>query len=199
MGFPMEETEVSDLAKETTNLASLAAKDTDFLGPVVAEETNLAEPVATVEDTVNPFAPANLKKMKKKKEVTKEGKLVLQNEEVPPKAAKDGQGQGEGLLGRKELQKGHAHYIAKALELPLLLLKDMAALKNVRQPNLFLSLKRDRALVLDLKAELEKAKEATRATKEVAKASKQKSYILEVQETEVHLAEELTDVCRDYY
>nr|POE75930.1 hypothetical protein CFP56_58635 [Quercus suber] len=39
MGFPMEETEVSDLPKEMTNLASPAAEDTDFLGPVVAEET----------------------------------------------------------------------------------------------------------------------------------------------------------------
>nr|POE53748.1 hypothetical protein CFP56_23288 [Quercus suber] len=40
MGFPMEEMEVSDLAKEMTNLASPAAEDTDFLGPVVVEETN---------------------------------------------------------------------------------------------------------------------------------------------------------------
>ena len=51
--------------------------------------------------------------------------------------------------------------------------------------------------VLDLKAELEKAKEATRVAKEVAKASEQKSYILRVQETEVHLTEELAEVCKD--
>ena len=34
--------------------------------------------------------------------------------------------------------------------------------------------------------------------KEVAKASEQKSYILGVQETEVHLIEELAEVCKDY-
>ena len=52
---------------------------------------------------------------------------------------------------------------------------------------------------MDLNAELEKAKEAARAAKEVAEGSKQKSYILGVQETEVRLAEELAEVCRDYY
>ena len=45
---------------------------------------------------------------------------------------------------------------------------------------------------------MEKAKEATRVVKEVAKASEQKSYILGVQETEVHLTEELAEVCKDY-
>ena len=47
----------------------------------------------------------------------------------------------------REFQKGHAHYLAKALEQPLLLPKDMATLKNMRQPDFFLSLKRDLALV----------------------------------------------------
>jgi len=51
--------------------------------------------------------------------------------------------------------------------------------------------------VADLKAELRKAKEAARTAKEVAKA--QASYDLGVQETEVHLVEELVEVCRDYY
>ena len=46
-----------------------------------------------------------------------------------------------------EFQKEHAHYLAKALEQPLLLSKDIAALRNVRQLYLFLSLKRDLALV----------------------------------------------------
>ena len=32
----------------------------------------------------------------------------------------------------REFQKGHAHYLAKALEQPLLLLKDMAVVKNMR-------------------------------------------------------------------
>ena len=47
----------------------------------------------------------------------------------------------------KEFQKGQAHYLVEALEQPLLLPKDMVALRNVRQPDLFLSLKRDLALV----------------------------------------------------
>lgn len=47
----------------------------------------------------------------------------------------------------REFQKRHAHYLAEALEQPLLLPKDMAALKNTRQPDLFLFLKRDLALI----------------------------------------------------
>ena len=47
----------------------------------------------------------------------------------------------------KEFQRGNAHYIINALEQPFLLLKDMATLKNMRQQDLFLSLKRDLALV----------------------------------------------------
>lgn len=46
----------------------------------------------------------------------------------------------------REFQKGHTHYLVEALK-PLLLPKDMVALKNMRQPYLFLSLKRDLALV----------------------------------------------------
>ena len=45
--------------------------------------------------------------------------------------------------------------------------------------------------VLELKAELKRAMEA-------AEASKLESYELGVQETKVCLAEELTEVCRDY-
>ena len=52
--------------------------------------------------------------------------------------------------------------------------------------------------VMDLKAKLKKAKEAAQATKAVLDTSKQKFYHLGVQETEVHLIEELAEVCRDY-
>ena len=52
---------------------------------------------------------------------------------------------------------------------------------------------------MDLKTELEKAKETTRAAKAIAKASKQKAYDLRVQETEAHLTKELFRVYRDYY
>ena len=47
----------------------------------------------------------------------------------------------------RKFQKGHAQYLAGALEQPLILPKDMAALRHVRQPNLFMSMKRDLALV----------------------------------------------------
>ena len=50
----------------------------------------------------------------------------------------------------REFQRGHAHYVAKALERPLLLPKDMDALKHMRQLDLFLFLKRDLALVSSL-------------------------------------------------
>ena len=47
----------------------------------------------------------------------------------------------------REFQRGRAHYVAAALEQPHLLLKDMDVLKNIRQQDLFMSLKRDLALV----------------------------------------------------
>ena len=47
----------------------------------------------------------------------------------------------------REFQRGNAHYLANALEQPLLLPKDMVALKNLKQQDFFLSLKRDLALV----------------------------------------------------
>ena len=47
----------------------------------------------------------------------------------------------------REFQRGNAHYLINALEQPFMLPKDMAALKNVKQKDLFLSLKRDLALV----------------------------------------------------
>ena len=54
-------------------------------------------------------------------------------------------------------------------------------------------------LVLDLKADLEKAKATARTAEEVVEASRQASYNLNVKETEIRLAEELAEVCRDYY
>ena len=47
----------------------------------------------------------------------------------------------------REFQRGHAYYVTEALERPLLHPKDMDALKKVRQPELFLSLKKDLAIV----------------------------------------------------
>ena len=53
-------------------------------------------------------------------------------------------------------------------------------------------------LVLDLKAELKKAKTASLQAEEATKASRQASYNLGVEETEIRLAEDLPEVCKDY-
>ena len=47
----------------------------------------------------------------------------------------------------RDFQKGHATHIVKALEQPLILPKDMVAVRKMRQQDLFLSLKMDLALV----------------------------------------------------
>lgn len=53
-------------------------------------------------------------------------------------------------------------------------------------------------LVLELKANLEKAKASALAAKEAAEATKLASYNRRMEETEIRLAEELAEVCRDY-
>ena len=47
----------------------------------------------------------------------------------------------------KDFQRGHATHIVEALEQPFLLPKDMEAVGKMRQQDLFLSLRRDLALV----------------------------------------------------
>ena len=47
----------------------------------------------------------------------------------------------------REYNKGRAGYIAEALEQPVLLPRDMEAYRRFSQPELFLSLKRDLAMV----------------------------------------------------
>ena len=47
----------------------------------------------------------------------------------------------------REYQRGHSAHVAESLEQPLLLPKDMEALRKLKQHDLFLSLKRDLALV----------------------------------------------------
>ena len=54
-----------------------------------------------------------------------------------------------------------------------------------------------RQLVIELKAGLQESKEAARLAKEAAKAEKQASYLLGVEETQVRLNEKLSEVCRD--
>ena len=53
-------------------------------------------------------------------------------------------------------------------------------------------------LVIDLKVELYKAREETQLDREAAEVEKKASYQLGVEETKVRLAEELSEVCRDY-
>ena len=49
----------------------------------------------------------------------------------------------------RHYREGHAGHVAEALEQPLLLPKDMEAYRNFNHPELFLSLKRDLAMVSD--------------------------------------------------
>ena len=83
-----------------------------------------------------------------------------------------------------------------------------AGLKNVhnqaedQRKKLYLikiELATQKQLVLDLKTELKKAKTASLQAEEATKASRQVSYNLGVEETEIRLAEELPEVCKDYY
>ena len=50
----------------------------------------------------------------------------------------------------RDFQRGRAGHIVEALEQPLLLSRDMEAYKRFKQNNLFLSLKRDLAMVSSL-------------------------------------------------
>ena len=49
----------------------------------------------------------------------------------------------------RHYHRGHAGLVAEALEQPLLLPQDMAAYRTFNHPELFLSLKRDLAMVSD--------------------------------------------------
>ena len=56
----------------------------------------------------------------------------------------------------------------------------------------------EKQMVLDLKAALQKAKEEAQLAKEAAEAEKRAAYQLGVEEMQVRLIEELSEVCRDY-
>ena len=55
-----------------------------------------------------------------------------------------------------------------------------------------------RQLVMDLRAELQQAKEAAQLAREATEVERQASYALGVEETHVRLIEELAEICRDY-
>ena len=54
-------------------------------------------------------------------------------------------------------------------------------------------------MVIDLKVELQKAQKEAQLAREAVKAEKKATYKLGVEETEVRLAEELLEVCWDYW
>ena len=56
----------------------------------------------------------------------------------------------------------------------------------------------EKQFVLDLKAKLQKAKDAARVAREAAEAAVKASYECGVQDTETRLVEEVAIVCRDY-
>ena len=62
-----------------------------------------------------------------------------------------------------------------------------------------LNLATEQAVVLDLKAKLQKAEEALKVAHEAAKATETVAYKWGVLETEARLTAEVTVVCRDYY
>ena len=61
-----------------------------------------------------------------------------------------------------------------------------------------LNLATEKAMVLSLKAELQKAKVEAQTVREAAKAAEEAAYEQGVLETEQRLAEEVVEVCRDY-
>ena len=61
-----------------------------------------------------------------------------------------------------------------------------------------LNLAIEKVMVLSLKAELQKAKEATKVAREAAKATEEAAYECGVGEIETRLVEEVMVVCRDY-
>ena len=53
-------------------------------------------------------------------------------------------------------------------------------------------------MVADLKVKLQKAKEAAQLAKEAVEAEKQALYLFGMEETQMRLADELSEVCRDH-
>ena len=61
-----------------------------------------------------------------------------------------------------------------------------------------INLATEKQLVMELRKELQKAKEAVQLVKEATEAEKQATHTLGVEETQAKLTEELSTVCRDY-
>ena len=61
-----------------------------------------------------------------------------------------------------------------------------------------INLATEKQLVMELREELRKAREAAQLLKEAAEAKKQVGYTLGMEETQVRLTEEFSTVCRNY-
>ena len=61
-----------------------------------------------------------------------------------------------------------------------------------------INLATEKQLVMELREELRKAREAVQLVKEAVEAEKQAAYTLGVEETQAKLTEELSTVCREY-
>lgn len=76
--------------KKGSSLRALLARRSKGSAPKDASGSELPPP----HPSANPFAPTNLKKWKKDKEVAKEGELVPYSEGIPPKMPKTAKGKG---------------------------------------------------------------------------------------------------------
>ena len=61
-----------------------------------------------------------------------------------------------------------------------------------------INLATEKQLVMELREELRKAREAVQLVKEAAETEKQTAYMLGVEETQARLTKELFAVCREY-
>ena len=76
--------------------------------------------------------------------------------------------------------------------------QDQAEDQRKKLHHIEIELATQKQLVLELRADLQKVKEAAQTTKEASKTSEQPSYKRGVQETKIRLTDELAEVCRDY-
>ncbi|KAL0008229.1 hypothetical protein SO802_009731 [Lithocarpus litseifolius] len=183
----------------------------------------------------SPPLPANLglkanPELKKKMPILdlEEGEISQQKGSKQQKMAKDIQDKRVAITwdaSVREYQRGQAAHIAEALEQPLLLPKDMEAMRKLKQQDLFLSLKRDLAMITQevfvaeewvkgarneaknkmlLRHDAERALRAAKAEKKellsklASEVKKQAFYQLGVEETQARLAKELTEACREF-
>ena len=104
--------------------------------------------------------------------------------------------QEQAELSKKLKEADKAHLNAEAgLKTTERQAEDMRQKLHITEINLAI----EKQAVLDLKAELQKVKDATRVAREAVEAAVKTSYERGVQDTETRLLEEVVVVCKDYY